>query len=536
MPILPALSFEQILPYAIPPLLGALIGYVTNYIAIRMLFRPLHPWRIFGLRLPLTPGIIPSKRGELAEKMGDMVGSHLLTSEDVGRALEKEGFRRELQGAMADKLGHFLDRDLGPVASLVPAEFRGRFAELVELLRWKAVKAVSEYLDSAEFEKQLRGYLERKSNELLSKDLENFLTPQRYQAVQSHLDDRISGFLRSDGVGRAVANFIDIRTEQWVTSQRSLREVLPAGLVEVILAQLEKEVPPVLEKFGGMLYDPAFRGRLVKKAREAIEGFLDSLGGLSAILAGFFDMDKVYSRIPEFLDKAGEEISRWLREEKTQEQVAAAIRDRLDVFLDRPVASYLEKVPYEKVAGVRRFIRERAVATIQSRRAADTVMTLVERGVDRLKDRSFASLLQRVLPEKGLDKGRELLADRLLSALRAPAAREALEKLLAEKFDHWLFRKPLGRLSARLPADLREELEAGLFRQLAELLKKEVPPLVETLNVRKIVEEKVNSLDILKVEGLLMGIMQEQFKYINLFGALLGFLIGFANLLILQFL
>ncbi|OQY17136.1 MAG: hypothetical protein B6I36_09400 [Desulfobacteraceae bacterium 4572_35.1] len=67
-------------PFILPPLLGAIIGYVTNYIAIRMLFRPLRPWHIFGLRLPLTPGIIPSQRHKLATKMGEMVGSHLLTT------------------------------------------------------------------------------------------------------------------------------------------------------------------------------------------------------------------------------------------------------------------------------------------------------------------------------------------------------------------------------------------------------------------------------------------------------------------------
>jgi uncharacterized membrane protein YheB (UPF0754 family) len=48
------------------------------------------------------------------------------------------------------------------------------------------------------------------------------------------------------------------------------------------------------------------------------------------------------------------------------------------------------------------------------------------------------------------------------------------------------------------------------------------------------VEEKVNSLDLLQVEDLLMGVMKEQFKYINLFGALLGFLIGFINIFALQ--
>jgi uncharacterized membrane protein YheB (UPF0754 family) len=103
--------------------------------------------------------------------------------------------------------------------------------------------------------------------------------------------------------------------------------------------------------------------------------------------------------------------------------------------------------------------------------------------------------------------------------------------VLAEKSEEWLFRLPLGKLSARLPADMLEELEDFLYQQLAEVLKKEVPPLVETLNVRRMVEEKVNGLDLLQVEGLLMGIMQEQFKYINLFGALLGFLIGLLNLL-----
>ena len=94
------MDYQQYLPYLIPPLLGALIGYVTNYIAIRMLFRPLKAWRLLGLRVPLTPGIIPAKRGELARKMGEMVGEHLLTVEDVGRAFGKDSIQRELRLAL----------------------------------------------------------------------------------------------------------------------------------------------------------------------------------------------------------------------------------------------------------------------------------------------------------------------------------------------------------------------------------------------------------------------------------------------------
>ena len=38
------------------------------------------------------------------------------------------------------------------------------------------------------------------------------------------------------------------------------------------------------------------------------------------------------------------------------------------------------------------------------------------------------------------------------------------------------------------------------------------------------------SLDLLQLERLLLDIMAEQFRYISLFGALLGFLIGLVNL------
>jgi uncharacterized membrane protein YheB (UPF0754 family) len=527
-------DLEPYLPYLLPPLLGAFIGYLTNYIAIRMLFRPLEPWRILGLRVPLTPGVIPAKRQELARKMGEMVGSHLLTADDVGSTLEKEGFRRELKVAVADKLGGFLDRDLGTVEALVPAEFRGRFRDLVETLRWKTVKVIFAYLEGPEFEGALRDFLRRKGDEWLARDLESFLNPERYQELRRHLDARIGDFLRSDTVGRGVGAFVDAKSEEWLTATKTIREHLPADLVELLLGQLEKEIPPLLEKFGGLLYDPGFRERLVNKGKTAIESFLDSLGGLSGLLAGFINLDKLYARLPEFLDQAGDEIARWLREEQTQAQVAALLRDRVNTLLDRPLASYLEKVPYEKVAGVRRYLRGKTVELVQSRRAADAALALLERGIDQVKDRSFHALLTRALPEGRVEQLRQDLADRLLAALRSPAAREALAQVLARQSEEWLFRRPLGKLSARLPADLREELEVGLSRQLGEILKKEVPPLVETLNVTQMVEDKVNSLDILKVEGLLLGIMQEQFKYINLFGALLGGLIGLLNLLVLR--
>ncbi len=527
---------EQFLPYLLPPLLGAFIGYITNYIAIRMLFRPLRPWRVFGVRVPLTPGIIPAKRGELAEKMGEMVGGHLLTSEDVGRTLARESFRRELRGAVNEKLGEFLDRELGTAESLVPLAYRERLRDLVELVRWKVVNAVFVYLESDAFESRLREYVQSKGEEILSRDLESFLSPERYDLVRGHLGEQIGRFLQTEGVGREVCGFVDARVEHFLSSHRPIRELIPPDIAEFVFAQVEKEVPPLLEKFGGLLYDPLFRERLIAQSRAGIESFLDSLEGFAGLISGFVNMDKLYARIPGFLDQASGEISRWLREERTQKQIAEMLRERIEKFLDKSPRSLAERLSYEKVSEIRAFICEKALETVRSPRTADLILAGTEKGIAGIKDTSFGALADKVLPPGAKEEALESLADKILEVLRAPAARQTFSKILADQSDMWLYERPLGRLSARVPGDIREELEEGIHRQLVEVLKREVPPLVDSLNVHRMVAEKVNTLDMLKVEGLLLGVMQEQFKYINLFGALLGFVIGLANIIFFIFL
>ncbi|MCE4957660.1 DUF445 family protein [Macrococcoides caseolyticum] len=79
-------------------LIGALIGGFTNYIAIKMLFRPFEPKFLFGRQLPFTPGLIPKRRNELSIKMGEMVTQHLLTPEVFKEKLmtpQTEGFIKD---------------------------------------------------------------------------------------------------------------------------------------------------------------------------------------------------------------------------------------------------------------------------------------------------------------------------------------------------------------------------------------------------------------------------------------------------------
>jgi len=71
----------------VPPIIGAIIGYGTNCLAIRMLFRPHRAIYLFGWRLPFTPGLIPKEQGRLAKKMANTVGGRLITPEILAREL-----------------------------------------------------------------------------------------------------------------------------------------------------------------------------------------------------------------------------------------------------------------------------------------------------------------------------------------------------------------------------------------------------------------------------------------------------------------
>lgn len=94
--------------YIAAPLIGALIGYCTNYIAVKMLFRPRHEKYIFGHKVPLTPGAIPKGKSRLAKSVGDVISNHLVTSEDI----ESKALDNEAENAVVTRVMNILKSDI----------------------------------------------------------------------------------------------------------------------------------------------------------------------------------------------------------------------------------------------------------------------------------------------------------------------------------------------------------------------------------------------------------------------------------------
>ena len=69
------------------PVIGGIIGLITNGLAIKMLFRPHKEIYIGKFRLPFTPGLIPKEKNRIAAAIGKSIGNELLNSETLGKAL-----------------------------------------------------------------------------------------------------------------------------------------------------------------------------------------------------------------------------------------------------------------------------------------------------------------------------------------------------------------------------------------------------------------------------------------------------------------
>ncbi|MBN3951323.1 MAG: DUF445 domain-containing protein [Nostoc sp. NMS7] len=86
--------------YVSPPVLGGIIGYFTNDIAIKMLFRPYRAIYIAGRRVPFTPGLIPRNQERLAKNISDTIMGSLLTPEELQNLARRLLQTERVQGAI----------------------------------------------------------------------------------------------------------------------------------------------------------------------------------------------------------------------------------------------------------------------------------------------------------------------------------------------------------------------------------------------------------------------------------------------------
>ena len=110
------------LKWVVAPIVGAVIGYITNDLAIRMLFHPRRAVYIGKFHVPFTPGLIPAQKSRIAQSIGSVVSQQLLNEETLRQTMLSEDAVKALQSKVR-QLVRSLEHDERTVNELLLQRF-----------------------------------------------------------------------------------------------------------------------------------------------------------------------------------------------------------------------------------------------------------------------------------------------------------------------------------------------------------------------------------------------------------------------------
>ena len=186
----------MIIKYIAGPVIGAVIGYFTNFIAVKMLFHPKKEIKVFGHKLPFTPGAIPKGKSRLAKSVGDAVGNNLITQADIESRLLSDELADKIADMILDKLSVSINDLFSGSQDMTEEEIESRK---------KAVSTnIARYIAEAISQVDISGVLVEKTPEIIKAKLNNpmiemFLTDELLQAVLSPVGAEIQAYIAENG-------------------------------------------------------------------------------------------------------------------------------------------------------------------------------------------------------------------------------------------------------------------------------------------------------------------------------------------------
>ena len=107
---------QEIIPLLALPLVGALIGWITNYVAVKMLFHPRTPKRLLFVEIQ---GVFPKRQRALAQKLGSIVSQELFSVEEVVSHIQETAQSEEMLGLVSDHIEHVIRNRLPQVIPMI---------------------------------------------------------------------------------------------------------------------------------------------------------------------------------------------------------------------------------------------------------------------------------------------------------------------------------------------------------------------------------------------------------------------------------
>lgn len=290
----------------IAPLVGLVIGYITNDLAIRMLFHPYKPIYIGKWKIPFTPGLIPAQRERIAKSLGAAVGTHLLNAETIREEILSEETMQKLRNAIENRLQDIFSGERSVremLSAYVPEE---EIEETAQKLQAGGTEYLMDRLREANLAEQIAAHVtdsvrnkvrQTPIGALFGDRIINSLSPM----IRSNIDEMIEKKgpqIISEQIGRMEQDLLDTPTGEMLQKHRDVIPSIADGVLSVYRNVIENRLDDIIRAAGidGIVerkiatFEPAELENLIfgimKKELRAIV----YLGALLGFFMGFINL------------------------------------------------------------------------------------------------------------------------------------------------------------------------------------------------------------------------------------------------------
>jgi len=211
---------------------GALIGGITNTIAIKMLFHPYEAKYLFGKRIPLTPGVVPTRRKEASKKLGNIITEYLLTPDVFVEKLKSKESEKFID-LFIDKQIETIEKENISIGHLLN--------KVSPNLRHKILEFLYHEIDTK---------VKNSSDELMFRTIESLLPEDAKEKLDNEvgtlhlaLNERIISYLTSDKGYNDIYTMIDDFIENRGKLERAIKYVVPK---ETLATRVQGELVQLL--------------------------------------------------------------------------------------------------------------------------------------------------------------------------------------------------------------------------------------------------------------------------------------------------
>ncbi len=246
----------NLMPWILPPILGAIIGYGTNRIAIQMLFRPREAKKILGLTVPMPPGIIPKSREELARSVAQTVARELLSPESIRSQMGNDRLTAGLRTWISSQRRSIMQSPIFPrgvnpppiddlIEEILPPLIRSRYvADAVNRL---AAVLIAD-LGQRRLEETIR-----------AEDIAG--------SIHRNLPSLLAGPGARTGVSRILKDWLD----EQIAANRPLGNYVPKNLRKFLLESMSDNISRITPMVVATLRRPTARDAMIRIGRALVE-------------------------------------------------------------------------------------------------------------------------------------------------------------------------------------------------------------------------------------------------------------------------